>query len=151
MMLAIRRAARQTALARAIEGRRKMLTTTPIETRKIMQGQCVALSRIYGGTCPHRVGTELTLAYEPPGGARSIPYARATVISIYEEDYGVRSSTSPVQDHLAQMEGFSNTSGWAEHLKLTYGKSPSGKVCRLSIVAKIIENQPDVTDVPMPV
>jgi hypothetical protein len=151
MMRSIRRVARQTAIARAIEGRRKMLTTTPIETRKIMQGSAIALSRIYGGMCPHKPGSELTLAYEPPGGARAIPYARAVVLSVYEDDYKERSKSSPVQDHLAQMEGFSSASGWAEHLKITYGKSPSGKVARISIVAKVIENSPDVTDVPMSV
>lgn len=113
-----------------------MFITTPVETRKVLQGKVAGLSRIYGGMCPHQPGTTITLAYESPQGER-VPYAQANILGVYNEDYKGRAQSTPIQDHLAQGEGFSNSIGWSEHFKILYGKAPAGIVSRLAVAVTV--------------
>jgi len=113
------------------------LTTTIQETRKIIAGaQCV--SRYYPNGCPHKVGTNLLLAFEKPNGEMQ-PYAHARVMGIAALPMDTRSSAG-LGGTLAEGEGYEDVESWSHHFVSMYGKLQDGvEVHRLQLTIRLLD------------
>ena len=108
------------SIARKVWSSSMPMTTTPVETDRILKGKSVAVTRMYAGGCPHQIGQPVKLFFETESGHQE--YATIKVMGITELTMKDRVDSPGLSDHLAAGEGFSNAMGWKVHFLEMYGK-----------------------------
>lgn len=85
-----------------------------------MTGMATGCTRKYGDNCPHRPGAEIVFtskSMDLTGGDRSIPFARAQVVTVRPGTVG-EFRRDPM---IAEMDGYENGEVWYGQMKVLYG------------------------------
>jgi len=93
-----------------------MFNCNRVETSRLMDGQATGVARVYD-ECPHVVGGEIVLTSKfLDDSGRSIPFAKATIVSVRPGTFGEFRHDSMIPE----MDGYANGEEWAGHMRRWY-------------------------------